>query len=112
MPYYGPTCEELRHVIERERSFNIHQLELFHISWNQSFDYNNKGLKLDNDAGGKQVADRMKATAEALPSNQFGKSIMDDMFHRFSIKITECLEKQLGAYVSVLLPRSRNEHSI
>ncbi|KAJ0053937.1 hypothetical protein Pint_01829 [Pistacia integerrima] len=102
MPFYAPSAEEVRHIIEKEGSFNIHQLQTFHLSWVQNFDNDNKkGLELDKYAGGNQVADRSRAAVESLLVNHFGKAIMDDLFQRFSIKVTEHLEMEAGAYPNV-----------
>ncbi|XP_031250132.1 probable caffeine synthase 4 [Pistacia vera] len=108
VPLYSPRAEEVRHIIEREGSFNIHQLQTFNISWFQISDMkNHEGLELDSsmysEVGGKTVAGRKRAVAEPLVARHFGKAIMDDMFQRFSIKATHYLEMEpRAAYPSIL----------
>ncbi|KAJ0112246.1 hypothetical protein Patl1_01821 [Pistacia atlantica] len=84
VPLYSPRAEEVRHIIEREGSFNIHQLQTFNISWFQISDIkNHEGLELDSskysEVGGKIVAGRKRAVAKPLVARHFGKAIMDDM---------------------------------
>lgn len=103
-PFYAPCVEEVRKVIQREGSFNIHHLETFYTSWLVDFDIDNKSLGLDKYAGGKYVANHARAVLESLLANHFGHAIMDDLFHRLSIKVThEYLEMGLRANTNVLI---------
>ncbi|KAL9457284.1 hypothetical protein AB3S75_006347 [Citrus x aurantiifolia] len=102
-PMYNPCVEEVRQVIEREGSFNIHQLETSHISWSVGYENNNKGLELNEHARAKNVADNIRAVSESLLANHFGSAIMDDLFHRFTIKISAHLEMGLGAYTVLFI---------
>ena len=100
---YNPCVEEVRQVIEREGSFNIHQLETSHISWSVGYENNNKGLELNEHARAKNVADNIRAVSESLLASHFGSAIMDDLFHRFTIKISAHLEMGLGAYTVLFI---------
>lgn len=100
-PFYSPSAEEVRQIIEREGSFNIHKLETFHLSWLVGAEnVDNKSLGY---ARGKPVANRTRAVSESLLANHFGNAIVDDMFLRLSIKVTEYLEMGLGAYTNLLI---------
>lgn len=102
-PFYTPTAEEVRQAIQREGSFNIHKLETFHISWLAGFEKENKGLELDKYAEGKYVGTHIRAVSEPLLASHFGNAIMDDIFHRYSIKAIEHLEMCQGAYTVLLI---------
>ncbi|KAJ0051779.1 hypothetical protein Pint_01831 [Pistacia integerrima] len=82
VPQYSPRAEEVRHIIEREGSFNIHQLQTFNISWFQISDMkNHEGLELDSskysEVGGKIVAGRKRVVPEPLVARHFGKAIIE-----------------------------------
>ena len=102
-PIYYPCVEEVRQVIEREGSFNIHQLETSHISWSVGYENDNKGLEFNKHARAKNVANNIRAVSESLLANHFGSAIMDDLFHRFTIKISAHLEMGLGAHTVLFI---------
>ncbi|KAL9457285.1 hypothetical protein AB3S75_006350 [Citrus x aurantiifolia] len=102
-PIYYPCVEEVRQVIEREGSFNIHQLETSHISWSVGYENDNKGFEFNKHARAKNVANNIRAVSESLLANHFGSAIMDDLFHRFTIKISAHLEMGLGAHTVLFI---------
>lgn len=108
-PFYSPCAEEVRQIVEREGSFNIHQLEAFHASWLVGFDDNDNrgGLESDNYARGKYVANHIRAVFESLLANHFGNAIIDEFLRRLTIKIIEYLEMGLGGYTNLLISLSK-----
>ncbi|KDP29935.1 hypothetical protein JCGZ_18504 [Jatropha curcas] len=53
MPFYSPSAEEVRHVIEREGSFTIKRLEEFELSWDANIEDGNNDLVFDKWERGK-----------------------------------------------------------
>lgn len=102
-PIYTPCVEEVRQVIGREGSFSIHRLETSHISWSVGYENDNKGLELNKHARAKNVANNIRAVSESLLANHFGSAIMDDLFHRYTIKVSAELEMGLGAYTVLFI---------
>ncbi|KAI9182285.1 hypothetical protein LWI28_023872 [Acer negundo] len=97
MPIYKPRDEEIRLVIEREGSFDIHQLQItFKVDWVLSLESEDKALDLEKYGKGKQVARRVISAIEPLLVTHFGHVVMDDMFQRYSVKLTEYLETKEG----------------
>ncbi|TXG48367.1 hypothetical protein EZV62_027661 [Acer yangbiense] len=100
LPIYPPYDEqEVRSIIERDGSFNIHQLETFHPAPAEGFDKDNKGL----DTRGKIVASNIRAISDSLLASHFGESKIDDMFHRFSIKVAHYLETRSVESTCILI---------
>ncbi|XWS54936.1 hypothetical protein CRYUN_Cryun10bG0132300 [Craigia yunnanensis] len=87
IPYYAPTPEEMRHVIQTEGSFNIQRFKTYKIDW---------GANIKNGMKDKNVARNIRAVAESLLENHFTNLNMDDLFERFAKKIAEYLEEEKG----------------
>ncbi|KAL9457292.1 hypothetical protein AB3S75_006355 [Citrus x aurantiifolia] len=103
-PIYTPYVDEVKQVIEREGSFDIHQLETFHVSWLEGFVENdNEGL--DKYARGKHVTRLVRAVVESLVSSICGdNAIAEEIYRRYEIKVTdEILEKGRGAFANLLI---------
>ncbi|KAK8626801.1 hypothetical protein V6N13_134432 [Hibiscus sabdariffa] len=92
LPYYAPTCEEVKHVIRSEGSFKIRRFETYKIDW----DVNGK-----NGTRGENVARNIRAVAESLLGNHFTNLNMDDLFERFAKKITDYSEKERGQCTTI-----------
>ncbi|KAK4481430.1 hypothetical protein RD792_012321 [Penstemon davidsonii] len=79
-PYYAPSVEEVRNVIEEEGSFIIKHLEAFEIGWDE-------GYSSDSDTNittrGQHVAKTIRAVVESMLESHFGTLIMDHLFYRY-----------------------------
>ncbi|GAB4853542.1 hypothetical protein Ancab_017733 [Ancistrocladus abbreviatus] len=80
LPYYTPTAEEVRMLIDEEGLFSVNKLETFTVDWDAGCP-GGSGMKLDSRA--KFVADTMRAVAEPILASEFGEAIMDELFLRF-----------------------------
>ncbi|KAK3194008.1 hypothetical protein Dsin_025318 [Dipteronia sinensis] len=97
MPAYMPRDEEIRLVIEREGSFDIHQLQLiFNENWALSSSENDNNI-------GKQLANGLRSAVEPLLVTHFGTAVMDDIFHRCSAKFTDYLETEAGFFRTLVI---------
>lgn len=92
IPLYMPTAEEVRDVVRREGSFNLLCLETFRLDWDAHIDDGNKDLVFDRFERAKYVVMGMRAVAEPLLISHFGDGIMDDLFHRFFMKVADDIE--------------------
>ncbi|KAH9610126.1 hypothetical protein KSS87_003314 [Heliosperma pusillum] len=79
MPFYAPTVEEVRKLVETEGSFALKKLETFTIDWSVDTSQN-----LDTRA--KFVAKTARAVTEPLLETTFTPAIMDDLFLLFEIR--------------------------
>ncbi|KAK3226584.1 hypothetical protein Dsin_006446 [Dipteronia sinensis] len=102
VPSYAASLEEIQHVIERERSYNINLLEKFELSWDAgSIDING-----DNnlDTRVKQALKVIRFVTEPILASHFGNSIMDDLFKRLSTRAKDSMEK--GVLQEVFIPEN------
>ncbi|GMJ12751.1 jasmonic acid carboxyl methyltransferase [Hibiscus trionum] len=92
LPYYAPTPEEVKRVIQTEGSFKVRRFETYKIDWDANS---------ENGMRGENVARNIRAVAESILGNHFTNLNMDDLFERFAKKITEYLEKERGQCTTI-----------
>ncbi|KAG6711669.1 hypothetical protein I3842_05G067000 [Carya illinoinensis] len=109
LPFYAPTIEEAKAVIQTEGTFNIHRFETFEADWDCNMDdMSNKGFSFEKPGRGKYVAMSIRVVAESMLVGHFGEGIMDDLFERFSNKIEEYLEDEEGKYSFITISMTKN----
>ncbi|XP_062079441.1 probable caffeine synthase MTL2 [Humulus lupulus] len=98
VPIYCPTVMEVRNMIEEEGSFWLRKLEAYELAWDTGFSEaeaktNNTNINDDDEVDklnrGTYVSNYMRAVLEPIMIKHFGKSVMDDLFERFTQKIIE-----------------------
>ncbi|KAJ0523271.1 putative methyltransferase [Helianthus annuus] len=100
VPLYFPCEEEVRNIIEYERSFSLENMNVFKINWDpQDTDYINMN---DSDElsqiHAKNMSKLVKSVYEPLLIFHFGNSIIDLLFKK--------LEKHVAEYLSKKKPRN------
>lgn len=104
LPYYAPTAEEVKHVIEAEGSFKMKRDEVFRVDWDAKVAVNGtKSLLPDEHMRGKKVAMNVRAVAESLLESHFGDEMMDCLFQRYAKKIEEYLEVKKGECITMVI---------
>ncbi|KAI7744333.1 hypothetical protein M8C21_032749, partial [Ambrosia artemisiifolia] len=100
VPLYFPYEEELKNIIEHERSFSLENMNFFKLNWDpQDTDYMNMNESDElSQIHGKNVSKLMKAILEPLLISHFGNSIIDMLFKK--------LEKHVAEYLTKKKPRS------
>ncbi|CAA3029295.1 jasmonate O-methyltransferase-like [Olea europaea subsp. europaea] len=89
-PYYAPSAQEVRSVVEEEGSFTINCLEAFEIEWdggapsNNNFQKHIDKIEKDNFSRGQQVAKTIRAVVESMLEVHFGRKIIDELFKRYA----------------------------
>ncbi|KAL5794328.1 hypothetical protein ACOSP7_002922 [Xanthoceras sorbifolium] len=101
IPMYAPCVEEIRHVIEREGSYNINCLEKFELGWEAGSVDINGDHSLD--ARVRQSMKLFRSVTEPILASHFGNFIMDDLFRRLSIRAKDSMEKGLGTLTNLLI---------
>ncbi|KAJ4849835.1 hypothetical protein Tsubulata_022894 [Turnera subulata] len=96
IPAYYPSAETVGKLIEREGSFSIFRFQEFEITWDANIEDGDKDLIFDKWYRGKHVSNYVRAVAEPMLASHFGAAIMDELFHRFSLKVADCLERGIG----------------
>ncbi|XP_057457701.1 probable methyltransferase TCM_000168 [Lotus japonicus] len=83
MPFYIPTVEEVKQIIEAEGSFTLERLEIIQICLNEHFSDD-----IDSQVRREIITKTLRAVKEPLFSAAFGENIMDELFSRFAKKIS------------------------
>ncbi|XP_062076788.1 probable caffeine synthase MTL2 isoform X2 [Humulus lupulus] len=118
MPVYCPTAKEVRMVIEDEGSFKLQKLEVFEIAWDAGLNEEKGKIihsiivdddNIDKYNRGKYVSDYMRAVLEPILMKQFGESIMDDLFERFTHKIIESMANENWHYINLAISLTKNQ---
>ncbi|XP_021731558.1 salicylate carboxymethyltransferase-like isoform X2 [Chenopodium quinoa] len=96
MPFYAPTVEEIKNLVEAEGSFSVNKLEAFTVD--SSVDTNQN---LENRA--KFIAMTIRAVTESLLTTAFKEAAMDDLFLRFKIMVKERMARERSEYLNIVV---------
>ncbi|XP_065869233.1 probable caffeine synthase MTL2 isoform X1 [Euphorbia lathyris] len=104
IPFNAPSKEQVRNLIEKEGSFSIKRIEEFKLSWDANVD-DDGNIELTFDLGerAKYVSNYMRAAIEPMLATHFEDVIIDNLFYRFSLKVTDSLEKGIGFFNYVVV---------
>ncbi|KAK6115319.1 hypothetical protein DH2020_007588 [Rehmannia glutinosa] len=108
-PYYAPSAEEVRNVIEEEGSTIINHLESFEIGWDEGFSIDNSACvrhdcdELEKLSRGQRVAKSYKAVIESMVESHFGKGIMDELFFRYGELIDDYFNKTRAKHINLVI---------
>ena len=106
LPYYGPTAEEVRRLIEAQECFILKRLEVFNMEWDPDM---NREEVFDEQESGKFVSDMMRSVGEPLLKHHFGEEIMDDLFSRFTEKVINCIMTEKWQSNNLIISLSRKD---
>lgn len=105
LPYFAPTSEEVRKVIEANGSFIVQRVEIFKMDWDDNM---NEGMNKDMMAFKKNtsaefVSNYMRAVAEPILVSHFGEAAMDDLFSKFTDKVMEQMATEECKYINLVI---------
>lgn len=101
LPYYAPTTEEVKKVIEIEGSFTLLKLEVFKMDWDSYIKKANSGL--DKQERATMIATDIRAVGEPILASQFGEENMDNLFQRFKDVVLDHMEAEKCEYVNLVI---------
>lgn len=104
MPFYAPTLEEVRKLVEAEGSYSINKLETFTVDW--SVDTNQS---LNNRA--KFVAKTIRAVTESIIATAFGEAAMNDLFVMFEMRVKERMAQERSEYLNIVVSMIKRDYS-
>ncbi|KAK6130988.1 hypothetical protein DH2020_035269 [Rehmannia glutinosa] len=109
-PYYAPSSEEVRNIIQEEGSFLINHLEAFEISWEggnacDKHDYDD----LQKLSRGQQVAKTIRAVVEPMLVSHFGREIMDELFTRFGNLVDVYFSNTKAKHINLVISVTRKD---
>ena len=80
MPFYTPTVEEVKAVIETEGSFAVDKAETFRADWGGAAIAGDE----DVEVRAKFAEQGYRAATRPILASEFGEGVMDEMFGRFN----------------------------
>ena len=101
LPYYAPTIEEVKKVIEIEGSFTLLKLEVLKMDWDSYIKKANSGL--DKQERATMIATDIRAVGEPILASQFGEENMDNLFQRFKDVVLDHMEAEKCEYVNLVI---------
>ncbi|PON65144.1 SAM dependent carboxyl methyltransferase, partial [Parasponia andersonii] len=115
MPLYFPTANEVKKMIQEQGSFSLQKLDTFEIPWDAGFNEpstskNNNSIIVKQKRG-KYVSDYMRAVAEPILVKQFGETVMDKLFARFTDRVIESMAKEKWQYVNLVISLTKKLHA-
>ncbi|XP_038978997.1 anthranilate O-methyltransferase 3-like [Phoenix dactylifera] len=90
LPFYAPSMEEVRAVIQSVGLFDLDQVEIFKSNWDP-FDDSSDDRIYDNIISGENVAKSIRAVIEPVIARSFGEHILDDLFSRYAKNVARHL---------------------
>ncbi|KAH9616447.1 hypothetical protein KSS87_009417 [Heliosperma pusillum] len=102
MPFYTPTVEEVRKLVETEGSFVLNKLETFTVDWSIDTSQN-----LETRA--KLVTKTIRAVTEPLLANAFTPAVVDDLFLLFETRVKERMAGKTSEYLNIVLSVTKKE---
>ena len=96
IPQYTPSPREVKEIVESEGSFSIDRLEVTRVNWN-----------VYEDDGDYHFTKCMRAVAEPLLVNQFGKTLMDKIFERFREIIADKISGESTHFYNVIVSMTK-----
>ncbi|KAL6012539.1 hypothetical protein ACLOJK_003028 [Asimina triloba] len=110
LPYYPPSTEEVKSVIEREGSFGINRLETFEVSWDPSIDEENgSSFAFDGYESSLKVSRFVRSVLEPLLVSHFGETIMDGLFEKHREKVADHMAKEKSKHVNIVIAMTKRE---
>ncbi|XP_023876731.1 S-adenosyl-L-methionine:benzoic acid/salicylic acid carboxyl methyltransferase 3 [Quercus suber] len=101
LPWFAPTSEEVKKVIEVEGSFTLHKCEVFKMDWDSYIKKANIGLERQGRAA--KIATDLRAVGEPILSSQFGEEAMDDLFQRFKAVVLDHMEAEKCEHINLVI---------
>ncbi|KAL5212271.1 hypothetical protein ABZP36_023118 [Zizania latifolia] len=104
LPFYAPSMEEVKAVVEQSELFDINHVELFESNWDPLEDDDDLQLQaVDRVRSGVNVAKGIRAGLEPLITRHFGGCIVDDLFKMYAHNVAKHLEKLKCKYPIIML---------
>lgn len=108
LPIYGPSIDEVKTVITRNKLFCIDHIELFESNWDPYDDLEHDGMHISPHRG-MNVAKCIRAVSEPLLASHFGEYILDKLFQRFTQIVERHLAKENAKYSVIVLSLNRRD---
>jgi len=104
MPYYTPTVEEGRQLVEAEGSFSLDTTKTFTVDWSGD---TSQIQTINNRAN--TVTGIVRAVTESLLAKAFGfgEAAMEDLFIRFKTRVAERMAKGTAEFLTITVSMTK-----
>lgn len=109
LPYYAASTEEIKSVIEAEGSFELRNMEVFSMDWDDYIKRADTKQVVEKTTRAAMVAQVIRAVGEPILGSHFGEDIMDDLFRRFKEDVIDYMETHKCQYVSVAMSLTKKD---
>ena len=96
MPFYAPTVEEVKKLVEAEGSFSVDKIGTFTVDWSVYTNHN-------RDSRANVVANTIIAVTESLFASTFSEADMDDLFQRLKKRVKERMAQGRSEYLNTVV---------
>ena len=103
LPFYAPSMDEVKAVVEENNLFNVEHMSVFESSWDPQDDDTNDDVVLGCSSSGLNVARCIRVVAEPLIKKHFGEAILDDLFMVYASMISKHLKKAKAKYPIIII---------
>ncbi|KAE9621372.1 hypothetical protein Lal_00032110 [Lupinus albus] len=107
IPSYNPSPSEVKMEVLKEGSFTINRLEVSEVKFESLLE--SEKCESFNDFG-YNVAKCMRAIAEPMLVNHFGKAITEELFYRYKEIFNDCMSKEETKVINVTILLSRKPY--
>uniref|UniRef100_M8BTF7 Jasmonate O-methyltransferase n=1 Tax=Aegilops tauschii TaxID=37682 RepID=M8BTF7_AEGTA len=103
LPFYAPSVDEVKTVVEENNLFNVEHMSVFESSWDPQDDDTNDDVVLGCTSSGLNVARCIRAVVEPLIRKHFGEAILDDLFMVYASMVSKHLKKAKAKYPIIIV---------
>ncbi|KAJ4757971.1 S-adenosyl-L-methionine-dependent methyltransferases superfamily protein [Rhynchospora pubera] len=93
LPFYAPSMEEAKEVINAQGLFDIIHMQMFESNWDP-YDDSDDDFVIDHVQSGANFAMCIRSVLEPIIGSHFGSSIVDELFSRFAMNVAKHLVKE------------------
>ena len=101
IPFYAPSEQELKQIVDNEGSFKLNHLETFKLPWDAN--YRDIGDSSNQKTKEEYLGMHLRAIFEPILASHFGVSIMNDLFHKWGQKASAYLKLGKGITNNVII---------
>jgi anthranilate O-methyltransferase len=103
LPFYAPSMDEVKAVVEENMLFNVEHMGVFESSWDPEEDDAHDDVVLGCTSSGLNVAKCIRAVVEPLIKKHFGEAILDELFIVYARMVSKHLKKPKAKYPIIII---------
>lgn len=103
LPFYAPSVDEVKVVVEENNLFNVEHMSVFESSWDPQDNDAHDDVVLGCTSSGLNVARCIRAVVEPLIKKHFGEAILDDLFMVYASMVSKHLQKAKAKYPIIIV---------